>query len=189
MPEHPDFPALWTHLAPASASTPSQTEAGYHRAPVSAGSKAIVMPFSPSEALILNLGHAQNHLEDFLNPSAQPTPQSKKIRICRVESHSWDHWFISQWKWELVAQSCLTPCDPMDCSTPGSSVHEISQARILEWVAIPLSRDQTCVSCIAGGYKCDIYGPKSILKIQYSFWNKNSSFWPKYFKISYMLNI
>ena len=34
----------------------------------------------------------------------------------------------------LVAQSCLTLCDPMDCSLPGSSVHGILQARILEWV-------------------------------------------------------
>ena len=40
----------------------------------------------------------------------------------------------------LVSQSCLTLCDPMDCSPPGSSVHGIFQARILEWVAIPLSR-------------------------------------------------
>ena len=36
--------------------------------------------------------------------------------------------------------SCLTLCDPMDCSLPGSSVHGILQARILEWVAIPISR-------------------------------------------------
>ena len=35
----------------------------------------------------------------------------------------------------LVSQSCLTPCDPMDCSPSGSSVHEIHQARILAWVA------------------------------------------------------
>ena len=34
------------------------------------------------------------------------------------------------------AQSCLTLCDPMNCSLPGSSVHGIFQARILEWVAI-----------------------------------------------------
>ena len=40
----------------------------------------------------------------------------------------------------LVAQSCLTLCNPMDCSPPGSSVHEIFQARILEWVAISFSR-------------------------------------------------
>ena len=36
-----------------------------------------------------------------------------------------------------VAQSCPTLCDPVDCSLPGSSVHRIPQARILEWVAIP----------------------------------------------------
>ena len=40
----------------------------------------------------------------------------------------------------LVAQSCLTLCDAMDCSLPGSSVHGISQARILEGVAISYSR-------------------------------------------------
>ena len=35
-----------------------------------------------------------------------------------------------------VAQSCPTLCDPMDCSLPGSSLHGILQARVLEWVAI-----------------------------------------------------
>ena len=40
-------------------------------------------------------------------------------------------------------------CNPGGCSLPGSSVHRISQARILEWIAI--SRDQTWVSCVAGG--------------------------------------
>ena len=39
-----------------------------------------------------------------------------------------------------VAQLCPTLCDPMDCSLPGSSVHGILQARILEWVAISFSR-------------------------------------------------
>ena len=38
-----------------------------------------------------------------------------------------------------VAQSCPTLCDPMDCSPPGSSIHGIFQARILEWVAISFS--------------------------------------------------
>ena len=40
----------------------------------------------------------------------------------------------------LVAQSCPTLCDPIDCISPGSSVHGILQARVLEWVAIPFSR-------------------------------------------------
>ena len=38
-----------------------------------------------------------------------------------------------------VAQSCLTLGDPMDCSLPGSCVHGIFQARVLEWVAIAFS--------------------------------------------------
>ena len=40
----------------------------------------------------------------------------------------------------LVTQSCLTLCNPVDCSPSGSSVHGILQARILEWVAIPFLR-------------------------------------------------
>ena len=40
----------------------------------------------------------------------------------------------------MRAQSCLNICDPMDYSLPGSSVHGIFQARILEWVAISYSR-------------------------------------------------
>ena len=59
-------------------------------------------------------------------------------------------------KWSEVAQSCPTLCNPMDCSPPGSSVHGIFQAWVLEWVAISFSRgssrprDQTQVSCIVG---------------------------------------
>ena len=58
----------------------------------------------------------------------------------------------------LTAQLCLTLCNSMDFSPPGSSVHGILQARILEWVAIPFSRgssqpkDQTQVSCLAGRF-------------------------------------
>ena len=54
-----------------------------------------------------------------------------------------------------VAQSCLTLCNPMDCSPPGFSVHGIFQARILEWVAISYSRGsswnmgQTLISCVS----------------------------------------
>ena len=42
----------------------------------------------------------------------------------------------------LVAQLCLPLCSPMDCNPPGSSVHGILQARILEWVAIPTPGDK-----------------------------------------------
>ena len=54
-----------------------------------------------------------------------------------------------------VTRLCPTLCDPVDYSTPGSSVHSILQARILEWVTIPFSRessrprDQTQVSYVS----------------------------------------
>ena len=57
-----------------------------------------------------------------------------------------------------VTQSCPTLCDPMDCSLPGSSIHGILQAKILEWVPIPFSRrsswprDQIQVSCPSGRF-------------------------------------
>ena len=56
------------------------------------------------------------------------------------------------------SKSCPIPCDPMDCSLPGSSVPGILQGRILEWVAMPSSRGsskprvRTEVSHIAGGF-------------------------------------
>ena len=85
------------------------------------------------------------------------------------ESWSWDsaiHWLSPFHKlfrlWApgsvSVTQSCPTLWDPMDCSPPGSSVHEILQARILEWIAIRFSRapswhtDQTQISHIAGRF-------------------------------------
>ena len=55
----------------------------------------------------------------------------------------------------VCAQSCLTLCDPMACSPPGSSIHRIFQVRILEWVAISYSmgssqpRERTHVSCVS----------------------------------------
>ena len=61
----------------------------------------------------------------------------------------------------LLAQLCLTLCNLTDCSPSGSSVHGISQTRILEWIAISSSRgssrprDQTrtsCISCIGGRF-------------------------------------
>ena len=60
----------------------------------------------------------------------------------------------SQFSLVVHAQPCPTCCNPLECSPPGSSVHGISQARMLEGVAISSSRgssqprDQTCVSCI-----------------------------------------
>ena len=68
---------------------------------------------------------------------------------------------LSQQRSFLMLQSCLTLCDSMDCTPPGSSVHRILQAGILVWVAMPSSRgfsqprDWTrvsCSSCISGRF-------------------------------------
>ena len=62
------------------------------------------------------------------------------------------------WSEVLVTQLCPTLCDPMDRSTPSSSVCRVFQTRILQWVAILFSRgsfwprDQTLVSCISGRF-------------------------------------
>ena len=56
-----------------------------------------------------------------------PVTRGKKVTRRESESES------------EVIQSCPTLCDPMDCSPPGSSVHGIFQARVLEWGAIPFS--------------------------------------------------
>ena len=65
---------------------------------------------------------------------------------------------IDREKCVLVAQSCPILCDPRDCSPPGSSVHGVLQARILEWVDTLFSRgpsqprDQTHISYITGSF-------------------------------------
>ena len=62
-------------------------------------------------------------------------------------------------------QLCLTLCDPMDCSPPGSSVHGIFQARILEWVAMPSFRgssnlriEPACPSLVGGFFTAALPG-------------------------------
>ena len=74
-----------------------------------------------------------------------------------------------------VAQSCPTLCNPVDCSLPGFSVHGILQARILEWVAISLSRgssrprDRTQVSRI-GGRHFNLWESRSCVRLFVTLW-------------------
>ena len=81
--------------------------------------------------------------------------EAHRMSVSATLSLQWLVWNMP-WSKVLVTQSCLTLCNPMDCSQPGSSVHGILQARIREW--IPFSRgssqpgDQTWVSCIAGRF-------------------------------------
>ena len=101
-------------------------------------------------------------------------------KVTSIQSVNNSNYLLSNWKLQSIVfsnicfinylhvlccakslQSFPTLFDPMDCSPPGSSIHGILQARILEWVAMPssrgssLPRDWTCVfynSCIAGRF-------------------------------------
>ena len=85
----------------------------------------------------------------MLGHTEEPDPWSSSAGL--MGSKQWV--FLSILKEAFVAQSSGTLCNPVDCSPPGSSVNGISQARILEWVAISFSRgsfqlrDWTQVSC------------------------------------------
>ena len=97
-----------------------------------------------------------------MSDSVRPHRQ-QPTRLC----HSWDspgkntgvgcHFLLQCMKVKSeseVAQSCLTLCDPKDCSLLGSSVHGIFQARVLEWVAIAFSTPSLLVEVkrLAKGY-------------------------------------
>ena len=82
------------------------------------------------------------------HPSQERTLRISQLLLCTLVHEGFSaavgrdlHLFTANLRSDSeVAQSCLILCDPMDCSLPGSSVHGILQARILEWVAISSSR-------------------------------------------------
>ena len=92
----------------------------------------------------------------------------EQLRICTTTTEPYKPWAQvlepqaqAPWSPRLHAQSCQscpTLCDPPEHSLPGSSVHEILQARALEWIAMPTSREsswlrgRTWVFCIPGGF-------------------------------------
>ena len=98
----------------------------------------------------------------FSRGSSQPRDQTL---VSYMAGEFFTIWAIREkWKWKKseVAQSCPTFCDPMDCSLPGSSVHGIFQARILEWVAISFSRksgkqESYKCSCLKLKLKCKLH--------------------------------
>ena len=106
------------------------------------GSLSLLQGIFPTQGLNPGLPHCRRILYQLSHKGSPSAPESESE----------------------VTQSCLTLCDLVDCSLPGSSVHEIFQARVLEWVAIlewvayPFSsrfsqpRNPTGISCIAGGF-------------------------------------
>ena len=94
------------------------------------------------------------NLQISANSHYQPWQSSEFLQISTVATWHSSHTQLPTQQ----PKSCPTLCDPMDCCPPGSSVHGILQARILEWVAIPFSRgssrprDWTQVSSTAGRF-------------------------------------
>ena len=104
-------------------------------------------------ALLLPQSHQDTVGLEGLTPGVQATSQCISHLHCVTNHHS-----LKVKVSKLLTQSCQTLCNAMDCSLPGSSIHKILQARILEWVAIPFSRgasrprDRTQVSCTSGRF-------------------------------------
>ena len=93
----------------------------------------------------------------------QPSDPSKS------SIHHGDHYEEWVGKWSEVVQSCLTLCDPTDCSLPGSSVYGIFQARALEWAAISFSMSAEVQSVSLGsvcfGWWCLLAGRSGNSKV------------------------
>ena len=117
----------------------------------------------------IKMGNTGTSMSDSCQCMAKPTAAAAKVTSVvsdSVRPHRWQpsrllrpwnspskntgvgcHFLLQSVKVKSeseVTQSCLTLRDPMDCSLPGSSVHRISQARVLEWVAIAFSGKTHC---------------------------------------------
>ena len=108
----------------------------HHQATGASGSSLSITPSSYSLTVII-----------FPRHPPTPWPLATSWCVCQFTwHHVWNVFhsplgFIQGLVFIKISfQSCLTLCDPMDCSLPGSSIRGIFQARILEWVAISLSR-------------------------------------------------
>ena len=88
------------------------------------------------------LGHlpylSTPNLLQLVNLLGVPAGHTEGIHQLPAEGRETSIYFLFT-LWSEVAQSCVTLCSPMDCSLPGSSIHGIFQARVLEWVAISFS--------------------------------------------------
>ena len=129
--------------------------------------KSLILPLPPSGKnplfIYLSIQNLSTFIEDLLcagHCQIWRGWQQKKQTFIYREGLWYDVTSSDNTSWSAacacsVARSCLTLCDPTDYGPPGSSVRGISQARILEWVAISSSRgssrprDRTRVSCIS----------------------------------------
>ena len=91
-------------------------------------------------------------------------PQHKALILRKRGRLSLLVWTLSRRCGCVRAESCLTLCDPVDCSSPGSSDHGILQARIMEWVAISFSRGSCqprvqALSLVSSALVCRFFTP------------------------------
>ena len=120
---------LWGHL---SLCRRAASQRGRQGRPVARYSICVILP-SPCTLLETPSARETLHVWFYLQTTRAGSPTSKTP--CAAAATSGPNSTLC-----LAAQSCPTLCNPMDCSPPGSSGHGISQARILEWVAISFSR-------------------------------------------------
>ena len=146
-------PAMGIRMSPPSWTSlhlpPHPISPGCHRAPkfelLAAYSKfPLAICFTYGNVYVSTL------LSQFVPPSPSPNIFTSLFSMS-----------VSPFMHAKSLQLCLTLCDLMDCSPPGSSVHGISQARILEWVTISSSRGASqprgwthisCISCIGSRF-------------------------------------
>ena len=115
---------------------------------------------SPWSCCFLQHSTVTEHLRHSTAPGAwrRAEPWSYGAQFSRWQQVWLTSWIKKHYHVPVKSlQSCPTVCDPMDCSLPGSAVHGILQAKILEWVAISFSRGSSqprnwthvsCTSCI-----------------------------------------
>ena len=108
---------------------------------------------------------------DLLDPRTEPRSPTLQVDSLPLSHQgSPNYWNDSG----LVTKLCVALCNSMHCSLQGSFPHGISQARILEWVAVPSSRgssqprDQTHISCIGRPVLHHFEGPREALKALYN---------------------
>ena len=151
-----------------------------------------IMEFGPlsTSCLASSLGPPINAVLSFTTPSVSKLAlaQVRQADPCLVLPHSLSfkasielHWNGCMDGW-ICAQSCPTLCDPLGCNPLGFSVHGISEARIMERVAISSSRESSqprdwthifCVSCMAGGFFTQL----SYQGSSHSFHKNSIEFW------------
>ena len=95
-------------------------------------------PCSRQECNLLFGSPLSHHQQQARNPPKRSS--SPTSLFCLLVHYSVWFGFYFLWCSSSITQSCLTLCDPVDCSPPGSSIHGILQARILEWAVMPSSR-------------------------------------------------